>query len=730
MLPRAVPWCSLGLLVWALGCGGSPGESALPPSHAHTATTVRDGERPPLTVVRRDGDPNPAFAVAITHDAGPAYNGRLARALSDALTRSKLAPRTALFTRGLVVSSVVTVQSAHILSDLQPVMLAAAELAVKEPLTPANANGHDPCDPLPRFSNEPPELGRQNVSLALVGSETQTEALAQRLRASDEWPSGDVPSSALPAKDIYTTAQSATSELFVSLVTEAAPRLLGARNALLDRGLLRDVAKSFPPNFRLKDIHVGLGPNAGCLSVSFDTLGVLQTGDAAKLIVATEELVASEVARAPESPRLLPAVLSSTAQSAAEQAAWQGLGGPAPKDDPGRALVAVMRSPEVSKSGPLIDAALTDAVRQVRSKRSISIEARVERGQGRVWASLESACPVAHETRDSAGFAGLALENAARAQSQPDLLEPYFGFGGPGLVAHVPVLGDAEPEVVADAFAAGLLRSLDSGTEVNAIARERREELVSSELVDFAANLVTHGRPSRLLSAGTHDSLSRVNPGAVRGALLDFLNTPLSLTVIGNRDEEQGRRIGRRLERLLSPFVSPGAACPEWSEPPVSGSYVLVTTSGGPSVVLAYPLPLQQLPAARAVAFLLARKDGFLDQALVAPGLTVRATAAATGTRGGSAALLVALETEPDALENASAQVRALMARVSGGAILEQHQRIAAGHFAPRPPTTPLARLFDDSTLDGVPNLDVLRRFAHSYLTDEKLVLVQARREQ
>lgn len=728
--PRVTPWCSLGCFAWALGCGGPQEPTALPASHVEAATTVREDERPPLTIVRREGDPRPALAVAIAHDAGPSYNRELGRALTAGLAQAGLEARTTLFTRGLVVSATLDSRGLPPGLDLRRRVMEAGEAASRamaKPPRTTSALTLDPCDPVPVFAEEPPELGFQNVSLALVGSEQVVRGLAATLSGGEEWPTGDLPTTASPERDAYVSAHAAQSEVSIAVLTPAASRLLGAHARLSESPLLGDLVQAFPPHFHTKDISVGLGPRSSCLSLRLETEEELERDQAARLVVAVAELVQSQLEDAPQASRLLPAVLSSSAQASAEHAAWQALGGPEP-EAASPVMVAVMRSPKLRSSEALADAEFERAIQQARARKTLALETRVEAGQGRVWASLESACPVAHETRDNAGFTSVALENAARSLS-PDLLESYAGFGGPALVAHVPLLGDEPPELVADALATGLLRSLESSTEVNTIARERRDALVATKLVEFATELATHGRPSQVLSAGTHDSLSRISPNAVRTALVDFLASPLSLVVIANRDAAQGKRIAERLERLLSPFLAEGARCPETTEAAVAGRFELSLESSGASMVLAYPIPLQQLPAARAVAFLLSHKDGFLDRALVAPGLVARAAAAATGTTGGSAALFIAIEAEPETLDGAEAQVRALMQRVAGGAILEQHHRAVSAAWQPPPSTTPLARLFVDPTLQAAPSLDALRRFAHSYLTEEKLVLVRAHRE-
>jgi hypothetical protein len=144
----------------------------------------------------------------------------------------------------------------------------------------------------------------------------------------------------------------------------------------------------------------------------------------------------------------------------------------------------------------------------------------------------------------------------------------------------------------------------------------------------------------------------------------------------------------------------------------------------GLDVVLAYPIPVSQLHAARTVAFLLDREGGLLDEALIAPGLAKGAVSVAVGSHGARAALVVALDAEVDGVHQATQQLRALMQRVSGGAIGEGHHRLARSALSPAPPKSPQQRLFPAAT--DLPSLDELRRFAHSYLTEEKLVMVQA----
>jgi hypothetical protein len=68
------------------------------------------------------------------------------------------------------------------------------------------------------------------------------------------------------------------------------------------------------------------------------------------------------------------------------------------------------------------------------------------------------------------------------------------------------------------------------------------------------------------------------------------------------------------------------------------------------------------------------------------------------------------------------------MQRVAGGAIVEGHFRIATSAWPPTSSATPEQRLFP---VEGaLPSLDEIRRFAHSYLSEEKLVVVYGKRRE
>jgi hypothetical protein len=708
------------MLTLLVGCGPT-GEALLPDTHADAATTVRDGQRPPLTVIRRQGDPEPALAVAVAHDAGPDFNRGLGRALLAELSRVGLEPAVSLFTRGLVVSMRTGPVRANLARDVRSAVLAAARAANPESSSPAL----DPCDPLPTFSAQRAELGRQNVSLALVGDPARVDALADSFLDTEPWPDGDVPESSLPGEDVYAFAKAPTSALSLALVSSNPGRAFAARRALLQHELLGHIAREYPPGFTLDAIAASQLPAGGCLSLAFSATEPVREQDAARLLLSVREIAESELVRAEDSGRLLPALLASGSTGAAELAAWQGLVA-APQDSDLRAI-HVRQTPEATSAQGLLDTKLQGAVGHARGHTQLPSAVHVERGQGRVWTALSSACPVAHETRADAGFTALGLEHAA-LDGPAGALDAYLGFGGPALVAHVPVLGETSPDAVADAIALGLFRSLGTESELNALALAQRERAQDSPLVDFAAEMLTSGRPSRVLGRGTRDSLSRVSPTAVRHALLGFLGSPLSLTVLANQDEQQAKAVQRRLGRLLAPFLPSSPSCPEVRSPAVPGSYVLVVDEAGVDAVLAYPVPVAQLPAARAVAFLLNRDGGFLEHALITPGLATGASAAATGTRGGEAALIVAVDAEPERIESATQQLRALMQRVAGGAIVEGHFRIATSAWPPTSSATPEQRLFP---VEGaLPSLDEIRRFAHSYLSEEKLVVVYGKRRE
>jgi hypothetical protein len=698
-------------------CGPSASPTILPETHADAATTVRDDRRPPITVIRRQGD-EAAVAVALAHDVGPNWNRGLGRALAHEMSRVGLVPRISLFTRGLVASVPVGAQQTNLARDVRSAVLAAAKSARPEASTPAL----DPCDPLPTFSGESIDLGRQNVSLALVGDATTVDALAESFSATDPWPDGDVPAWNLPSRDVYVSARAPLNSLSLALLVPDSARLFAARDALVASELLAHVAREYPPGFSLDGIAASQLAAGGCLSLTFSASNAVRTDEATHLLLSARALAEDELHQAAEADRLVPALLARRSREAAELAAWQGLS--VTTDSTDLQVAVVRHHPEHSTAEPAVDPALEAEIARARAAERISTTARVERGHGRMWAALGSACPVAHETRADAGYTALALQQAAQS-GPPGTLEAYRGFGGPALVGNVPALGDVAATDLADALALGLLRAL--GQQFDASGRARSPNLgAQSALVDFAAELATSGRPSRLLGRGTGEALSRATPMAVQKSLLSFLHSPLSFTVLANQDEEQARAVRRRLELLLAPFLSDGESCPAVRPASIPGSYVLFVDEPGIDVVLVFPVPVAQLGAARAVAQLLDREGGLLEQVLITPRLALGARASATGSLGGEAALIVALDAEPDAVEPATQQLRALMQRIAGGAIVESQHRLLRETWPKSSTGSPVERLFP--VFHPLPSLQELRRFAHSYLTEEKLVVVYGKR--
>lgn len=713
---RCVRIVLVAQLTLLAACGSSAPPTLLPETHADAATTVRDDRRPPITVIRRQGD-EATLAVAVAHDVGPNFNRGLGRALVHELARVGLAPRLSLFTRGLVASVPAGPEHANLARDVRSAVLTAAKSARPESSTPAL----DPCDPLPAFSGGSIDLGRQNVSLALVGDATTVDALAESFLSTDPWPDGDVPAWNLPSRDVYVSARAASNSLSLALLVPDAARLFAAREALAASELLAHVAREYPPGFSLDGIAASQLAAGGCLSLTFSASKSVRTDEAARLLLSARTLAEDELRRAAEADRLVPALLARRSREAAELAAWQGLS--VATDSTDLRVAVVRHHPRHSTAEPAADAALEAAIGRARSARRISTTVRVERGHGRMWGALASACPLAHETRADAGYTALALEQAAQSGPRGSL-EAYRGFGGPALVGSVPALGDVAATDLADALALGLFRSL--GQQFDASVRARSPNPgEQSALVDFAAELATSGRPSRLLGRGTREALSRVTPMAVRQSLFNFLQSPLSFSVLANQDEEQARAARQRLELLLAPFLS-GESCPEVRPGAISGSYVLFVDEPGIDVVLVFPVPVTQLGAARAVAHLLDREGGFLEQVLITPGLALGARASATGSLGGEAALIVALDAEPDAVEPATQQLRALMQRIAGGAIVENQHRLLREAWPKSSMGSPVERLFPVS--EPLPSLQELRRFAHSYLTEEKLVVVFGKR--
>jgi hypothetical protein len=260
------------------------------------------------------------------------------------------------------------------------------------------------------------------------------------------------------------------------------------------------------------------------------------------------------------------------------------------------------------------------------------------------------------------------------------------------------------------------------------------------------AGALVPGHPSWVLPLGSWEPLTKAGVEAVSLKWAELVAGPLRLAVIANDDGAQVEVAAQAIERWVGrPDDSP-RACPAAEEAtiPHPGTVTVVLSSPPPmaQALVGVPIPGENAPM-RIFAELthagLGGEGGWLTKALG----SLRATGQVRLVGGTRAAALIVDVRAPDTnLDAAVTQVRALLQRLSQGAMTQADlSRGSAlrdkGNFeASLDPRRRLAELWRGSS-DGAPpvpsgssgpgSLEGWRSWASSSLRDDKLIVVVAK---
>jgi hypothetical protein len=749
-------------------CGGDTQKAGARSGHDASGPTVarrRLEDRPPLVLVRRDGDPFAAVAFAVATD-----QGSLPSVATATLLRARLAAKgfnVRAQPSGVGLSLTVLVPNAmegrrfvQVVGTaleqpvtagepgLEAVRAAVQTLSAARAPGPAeaavNACSGEPVLPETSKSWDPAsEKGRgdlagwleaahslRRAAFAAVGAADVLAAVEDALARASDWPNGDSLEDPWPARDELGVdfSAGATRRLSLALrlpsedVAARAARALAAPQATLSRRLA-----SLRPAWQL-DRSAAIGRFRGaCLRV--DAVPVhAELGPSATEVARALGIVAEEARDAVlHSARgdLDEAIVGATDPAeAAAAAAWRALVG---HGEPGaqRSAVAYVTLPAERPRFDLTAAIIAE--RQADKEPLFEVVRRAEPGQGRLWALFAPTCGTSVESALTAGEAALIVSALSRVAPNGDVtVEPWLAPDGIGLLAGT---RRREPGESSHAQAERLGRALG---ELIATARPSPTELATAR-AELASGLggelhrgyfvtldaLTDGHPSWLEPRGTFASLASAPAGGYEAALGRWLGRPFRLAVLANGDATQSEVVRRELEHWLRPGRGDVARCPSRSHPSAQSSELTLAVSGdapeGSYVGIPFPAFERRLPVeARATLVLLNRSGGFLDQALSE--LQASATALALGGPD-AAALVIEVVAAEGQRQAAVERVRALVERLASGRLAAADIETARRELAQSEATElldPRRRLI--ATWRGVaraePPLDAARLFA------------------
>jgi hypothetical protein len=776
----------LGLaLATQISCRWS-GATAVAEGSAARVERVNVASRPPLVLLEREGDPRPAVAVAIAHDFGSQASAALAALLADRLAKRGF-PAVVIDAHGLgaSVSTLVTdgEEAARFFREAtvamhHPVRAGDPVLGrVDRQLRPLRARswrgaaerhvgqcsgefGVRPGAPLTDFrlpsGAATLERWRTRVAststarFAAVGPRALLERAADAVEDLPSWPRGTQPDDPWPDANyigVDLGPASAKSLALALRVGDAERALKAAHELALPNSALRVRVAALARAWKLNRVAATTRPRGACLRLDFTGPSTDDPGwiEAARVATVALDEMRSAMSAGPalRSDADESLIRPADPRHAACAAAWRGLAGQQrPGPDRQAVAFATRFTGTASEATAQFEAAL-ERETKAQGGPQLDFRVRAEAGQAEVWALLASPCLTGAAAPTDAATPALFVTAAAFLQPRlgPVMIEPWVSPRGVGLVAHGPRAFPGEaPEQHARRIASALGRLLLRASEVDtdALLAARSElmgELGSTPRPGWWRTLawLANGRVGWLEPRGSWESLRDATLEGTRAQWLRFLSGPLRLAVLTNFDVHQGEELRTTLERWLRPTLAPGWTCPAvpaGNAP--SGEQRLrgrIVHGSEPAAYIAARVPTGQFEQARWTAWLLDRPGGWLERSLERPELASSASAQVVG-RPEFAALVIEVRALDGRLDQAVAQLRALMERLASGAATQADFASARAAFAAAranvalEPRNRLARLWAGPEPKSQASLRALRAF-HAALRPDRLTVVR-----
>jgi len=620
----------------AVACGSARSERARSVEGAgELLTRATGGERPPLAVIAREGDPGGAIAVAVTTEGIEPQRGALVAVALAALVERRLALRgidavavggwngwrlRATVASAPEASHTIAAIRAALLTPVQtdePGYAAATQRGAalaRRPLTDialvdvARCTGDAyglPSAATPTASEV--EAWRQaahglgRVAIAASGAPEIADAAAGALSRDPPWPRGSpIAAPAWPPASSGAVVYDASSELFpagarilVTARTASAERAVAAASLLGDpRGPLAARLAALEAPAHLRSVVATAHVDGGCVAVTVELASPSNgTADIATASALSLQEIGVEMAdvAAPVDLRRDLSVRASDPRESAQRAAWWSLAGRArgiADGDVRLHLIVGIASPRegAARSSPARDEAVHEEIdRAMLAWHAPVIEARtrVERGQGQMWILLASPCGTQPESTSDAG-AGAAVAFAAAAQASQDApdaqVEPFVTADAIGLFVHGSARPGESPQAHAMRLADVTARALAAESpRLDLVAQTRIRLLLDASSDDarmrsVLAGALAPGHPSWVEPRGTPFGLAAQSDDAIAMRAAAIRAGPLRVAVVANVDQAQADAAVRGVDRWIARRPGELRVCPPGSVlPPAHG---------------------------------------------------------------------------------------------------------------------------------------------------------------
>jgi hypothetical protein len=686
----------LGLAL--LGCGSEQRQRGTRAVEAGGPTSRIEerslSDRPPLSVIERQGDPEVAIAFASLAAAAPELHAALGEVLSERLTRAGF--QTELVVHGLGFELMLLGENAERARQATQALLqalaqpiAAAELSSSP--APAETERTAPSA-LAQCSAElgnrrritdPAELDRDRVAAfardrsawAVVGDQAAAGAVADALRAGPDWPERGPVRSSLPAHGQTQVLRGQRATLSVALTVPDPSRALSAATPLGEAESALSVRlAALGSGFRLRRVVATAHPSGACLRIDSDVDASpvpepRRLGFAIQLI---EDEASRALAEAKDDNRLEATALSAPdPRVAARAAAYRALIEPPASFTPAR-LVA-LTTPAEGPLAPSIEA----AAEQARTESAaLDVQVRVEAGQPGLWALVTTPCGATSERADNAGHAAVLLGAAAAAATHHARLEPWVGASGVGILGFVErAAGETDAEAatrLGDALGQALLApptALDVATARGDLLKAAGA--APHPLLDSLLDALAPGHFGALSPRGSAASLQSASREAVVARQRELLRLPHRLAVLSPTNAADATLVSRSLGRWLkSPDAARPSPCETEVTAPARGDLsVAPGADAAEGSYLAFRIPAKAGAEAGALAQLLNLPGGALARTLAEPDLVGAARALVFGTSS-ARAFVVQVSAFEGREQEALSRVQKLFERLASGGVL------------------------------------------------------------
>ncbi len=771
-----------------MGCGWLRASEPITSPAAHSGIQNHDSSgRPRLSLIERAAAPQAAAALAVAHDLGAAASAALGSLLEARLNavgfpsaqveafasgfvlRSPLgqptdAARFVQAARQVVLAPVVAGDPAlgAVASRVSGLgahrddLLAALSACTGELAIPMRAAVPDYRSPaavaqLERWRSQ--IIGPAHSALAVVGPAAVLQRASEAhaalpieadlSRAVDAWPR---------AEPVAVADAAVVGSLSVALRVPSAAKAVEAAEALLAEGSALRQRLDPLGNASVERITGTTRPEGGCVAVSLRVEPAAESGpgtqSAASLAALVEQELRLAVDAAPgQSWSLDASVLRpGDPREVAARAAWRAL----TADGAGPIKRFVTYRPALGSSDQALSTA-SIALRQ-RETRSVPLRvaSQVEPGQTEQHILLGAPCAPSDEDLATAGSAALWAETVARQQAErgdPSLqITPWISGQGVGLMlrAHprsAQESADALTVRAASALGAAVTRSLSA----HVVVAQRASLLVDlGETPDPGWSVLLKAgageHPSWFDPRGSWDSINQLNTSDVERRRELLLRGPWRVAVLSGSPNAAGYA-QRELTRWLWPYVDPNAKCPA---PPSSlakpGLYRVATSEPAQLQANAWiwvPIthPARDHAAAERTVLLLNRARGWLEAALHPAQIAASAQARLLGGER-SAAIAIGIQAEPEQVEPAVAQLRALLERLARGAMTRAEFDLSDRYFALRDQDRAFDPMFRAAALwlgpaanVAAPTFAQLKAFQRNLEPSRHVVVITTKRE-